>query len=257
MLQLINFIVKKTGLIIILSFFILANHSIQAQNNAELDSLLELGEDLMDIEDYKEAEDKIDEVLDINDTYAPAMDAKVRVLMARNKYSKANRKIKDALEEHPQKPVFYFYKAKIAIEKEDFQGALENINKAQGLTKNDDKLLNKIFVTKGATYQKMGDSEKAMVNYSKALEINSHNPNVFVYRGYLFYKKEQYEKAIEDFEEVLNLDPNNHYALYNIGMSEFRLGNKTEACDAFHKACELGNKNACQKVISECIRGRD
>jgi len=257
MLQLFNFIVKQTGLLFILSFFILANYSIQAQDTAKLDSILEVGEDLIDIEDYKEAEDKIDEVLDINETYAPAMEAKVRVLIERTKYSKANRKVNNALEEHPQKPVFYFYKAKIAIEKEDFQGALENINKAQGLTKNDDKLLNKIFVTKGAAYQKMGNSEKAMINYSKALEINSHNPNVYIYRGYLLYKREQYKKAIEDFEEVLDLDPNNHYALYNIGMSEFRLGNKAEACDAFHKACELGNRNACQKVVSECIRGRD
>lgn len=257
MLQLINFLVKRYGLLFLLSFFILASHSAQTQNTAKLDSLLELGQDLMDIEDYKEAEDKIDEVLDINETYAPAMEAKVKVLMGRNKYSKANRKVKNALEEYPQKPVFYFLKAKIALEREDFQGALESINKAQGLVENDDKLLNKIFVTKGATYQKIGDSEKALVNYSKALDINSHNPNVFVYRGYLFYKKEQYEKAIEDFEKVLDLDPNNHYALYNIGMSEFRLGNKAEACDAFHKACELGNRNACQKVVSECIRGRD
>lgn len=257
MLQLINFVIKKSGILLILSFFILTNHPVKGQSNAKLDSILELGEDLIELEEYKKAENKIDKVLDINKTYAPAMEAQVRVLMLRDKYSKANRKIRNALEEHPLNPAFYFYKAKVDIEKEDFQRALKNANKAQELTKDGRKLLNKIYVTKGAAYQKMGNSEKALSNYSKALEINSHNPNVFIYRGYLFYKNERYEKALDDFEKVLDLDPNNHYALYNIGMSEFKLGNKTEACDAFHKACELGNKNACQKVVSECIRGRE
>ncbi|MGM0498326.1 MAG: tetratricopeptide repeat protein [Bacteroidota bacterium] len=253
----INFTIKKSGIIIILFFFIFAGYTAQGQNTAKLDSLLELAEDLIDIDDYKEAEDKIDEALDVNKTYEPAMEAKVRVLMSREKFSKANRKIKKALDEYPENPFFYYHKAEIAMEEEEYQEVLESVNKAQGLTKDDKKLLNKILVTKGAAYQKLGNTEKAMINYSKALEINSDNPNIFVYRGYLYYKKEQYKDAIEDFEKVLDLDPNNHYALYNIGMSEFKLGNKSEACDAFHKACELGNRNACQKVVSNCVRGRD
>jgi tetratricopeptide (TPR) repeat protein len=256
MLQFINSIPKKTGLILVLFFIFQVPQHLYGQSNAKLDSLVELSNDLINLNDYEEAENKIDEVLDMNKNYAPAIETKVQILVHQNKYSKANRTIRRALDENPEYPAFHLYKAKVLIEKEDYRGAIEHVNKAQGLSKNNDKLLNKIFVTKGAAYQKLQDNEKALINYSKALKINDNNPNVFVYRGYLYYKKDEYKKAIEDFEKVMKLDPNNHYAQYNIGMSEFKLGNKLEACDAFHKACELGNKNACQMVVSKCLRNR-
>jgi tetratricopeptide (TPR) repeat protein len=256
MLQLIYSILKKAGFFLILFFIFQGQQNLHGQNNAKLDSLVELSNDLINLNDYEEAEDKIDKVLDMNKNYAPAIETKVQILIHQNKYSRANRTIRKALDENPQYPAFHLYKAKVLIQKEDYRGAIEHVNKAQGLTKNDDKLLNKIFVTKGAAYQKLQNNEKALINYSKALKINDKNPNIFVYRGYLYYKNEEYKKAIKDFKHVMELDPNNHYAQYNIGMSEFKLGNKLEACDAFHKACELGNKNACQMVVSKCLRNR-
>ena len=256
MLQLIYSIIKKTGFFLVLFFIFQASQSLYGQGNARLDSIVELSNDLINLNDYAEAEEKVDKVLAENENYAPAVETKLKILVHQNKYSRANRTIRKALDEHPEYPAFHLYKAKVLIEKEDYSGAIQHVNKAQGLTKNDKKLMNKIFVTKGAAYQKLKDPERALANYSKALEINNKNPNVFVYRGYLYYKKDEYKKAIEDFERVMDLDPNNHYAQYNIGMSEFKLGNKLEACDAFHKACELGNKNACQMVVSKCLRNQ-
>jgi tetratricopeptide (TPR) repeat protein len=132
------------------------------------------------------------------------------------------------------------------------------LNSASGLVDDEDKeMLNKIYVNKGAVFQKQNDFNNALENYSKALEINKTNPNVFVYRGNLYYKKENYDKALSDFQKVLDLDPNNHVAQYNIGMCFFKQGEKLNACDAFHKACELGNKNACKMVISKCLRSNE
>lgn len=227
---------------------------VQAQSNARLDSILELGDDLISLNDYQAAEKKIDEALKLKESYPPAIEAKLNVLFLMNKYSKANKMVSDALEKHPQYAAFHFYDAKVLIQRESYEAALSQLNKALSLAEGDKKLQSKIFVNRGATYQKMENYSKALEDYSSALRINDQNPNVFVYRGYLYYKEEQYEKAIDDFQKVLELDPNNHYAQYNIGMSEFKMGHKLEACDAFHKACELGNKNACQMVISKCLR---
>ena len=255
--NLIQFTVKKTNAIIILLLLVFNTTSnLYSQSNSRLDSLLELGDDLISLNDYQEAESKIDKVLELKETYPPAIEAKVRVLVLMDKYSKANRIVHRSLKDNPNYAPFHLYQAKILIEKEDFHNALKHSNKAIGLTKNDEQLLSKIYVTRGATYQKMNETQKALNDYSKALKINSHNPNVFVYRGYLYYKEEEYKEAIEDFEKVLELDPNNHYAHYNIGMSRFKQGDKLKACDAFHKACELGNKNACQMVISKCLRNK-
>ena len=44
------------------------------------------------------------------------------------------------------------------------------------------------------------------------------------------------------------------YAYYNRGMIYHKQEKTYEACDDFHKACELGNTHACKMVISHCIQ---
>jgi tetratricopeptide (TPR) repeat protein len=230
---------------------------LHSQNTSKLDSIIELGDDMINLDDYDAAEDRYDEALDMNDDYPPAIEAKIKVLTLKKKFSKASKIARNAIEGHPDYTPFYVYLGQIQIERERFEEALKNLNKAISMVDEDAdrKLMSKIYVNRGAALQKTGDFDDALESYSKALQINQHNPNVFVYRGYLYYKRDNYDQAISDFKQVLDLDPNNHYAQYNIGMAHFKKGNKLEACDAFHKACELGNKNACKMVISKCLRG--
>ena len=242
-------------IIFIISFFIgFILLSFPVYSQSDIDSIIEVGDDLMSMEDYKEAEEKYDQVLDMNENYVPALEAKIRILLLRNKNNRARRLAENSLEKHDE-PVFYLYLAKALIAKENYREALEHLDEALEMAdKNNLQLLNKIYVNRGAALQKQNKYEEALNNYSKALDINQTNPNVFVYRGNIYYKRENYENALDDFKKVLELDPNNHVAQYNLGMCYFRQGDELNACDAFHKACELGNKNACKMVISKCLR---
>jgi tetratricopeptide (TPR) repeat protein len=232
------------------------NHAVHAQSR--LDSIIELGDDLLSLNDYKGAENKYEQALKIRENYLPAMKSKINVLLLRDRYNKAQKMAEEAIEKHGSDPSFHLYIGKALIAKERYEEALVHLNSASGLVDDEDKeMLNKIYVNKGAVFQKQNDFNNALENYSKALEINKTNPNVFVYRGNLYYKKENYDKALSDFQKVLDLDPNNHVAQYNIGMCFFKQGEKLNACDAFHKACELGNKNACKMVISKCLRSNE
>jgi tetratricopeptide (TPR) repeat protein len=228
-------------------------HPALSQNH--IDSIIELGDDLISLNDYEAAEEHYEQALEIKSNYIPALEARIEVLLLMNRYNKAQKASEKALEKHVGHPTFHLYQGKALIGKERYADALVHLNNALELTDEDDtQLRNKIYVNKGAVLQKQNDFEQALENYSRALEINRTNPNVFIYRGNLYYKRENYDQALTDFQEVLELDPNNHVARYNLGMCYFKQGEKLSACDSFHKACEMGNKNACKMVISKCLR---
>lgn len=224
----------------------------------DVDSLVDLGNDLASLEDYREAGKTFDRALDIRDDHKPALEGKIRVLLLREKYSRARKVTENAIDKYPQDPALHMYMGQVLVERENFEEALSYLNQTLELAgETDSMLLNKVYVNRGAAYQKLGETGKAMENYSKALSINENNPNVFLYRGNLYYKQEQFDQALNDFQRVLELDPNNHLAQYNLGMCFFKQDEKQRACDAFHKACELGNTNACKMVISRCLRGSE
>ncbi|MGM0529761.1 MAG: tetratricopeptide repeat protein [Bacteroidota bacterium] len=233
--------------------FFLLSYTGYSQN--AIDSIMELGDDLVDMDDYEAAEDKYDQALEIDENYVPALKAKVRVLLLRDKYNKAKRLAENSLEEHGDQPAFYLYLGEASIDKERYEQAMDYLKDALELVdEKNTELLNRIYVKLGAAYQKLENYEDALENYSKALDIEQTNPSVFLYRGNIYYKREDYENALADFKKVLELDPSNHLAQYNLGMCYFRQGDKTNACDAFHNACENGNKNACRMVVSKCLR---
>jgi len=37
-----------------------------------------------------------------------------------------------------------------------------------------------------------------------------------------------------------------------MGMAYFKQNDKRNACERFHKACSMGNNNACKMIILEC-----
>ena len=115
---------------------------------------------------------------------------------------------------------------------------------------------------------------KAIKLYSKAIGLNSKNSDYYLYRGIAFIIDEKYNKALIDFDKVLELKPNDNKALlekaycyyfqsqynksleiieviikqtdsfaevyYLEGLVNLDLEEKEQACEAFHKAQDLG-----------------
>ena len=53
----------------------------------------------------------------------------------------------------------------------------------------------------------MGQKEKALLDFSKAIELNPKDSNQYVLRGYLYQRMGQQEKALLDFNKAIELDP--------------------------------------------------
>ena len=49
--------------------------------------------------------------------------------------------------------------------------------------------------------------EEALKNFTKAIEIDPHNPYLFFWRGFAFEVMQEYQQAIKDLSISLKLDP--------------------------------------------------
>jgi|GEM_PF-1363020 len=84
---------------------------------------------------------------------------------------------------------------------------------------------------------------EAMVQYTKAIELNPNNAVAYNNRGYIKEQLKNYQGAIEDYNKTIALDPKNAFAYNNRGYSKHLLGNDKEAIEDYNKSIELNPNN--------------
>jgi tetratricopeptide (TPR) repeat protein len=87
-------------------------------------------------------------------------------------------------------------------------------------------------------YAKKGENEKALAIFSNLAEIYN-NEQVFYERGKLFYNEGETDKAMEDFLRVLEINSSHSNAMYSIGLALEKKGEKDLALKYFKKVQEL------------------
>ncbi len=75
-----------------------------------------------------------------------------------------------------------------------------------------------ILIEKGDKSAAAGGYDRAIGDFTKALQLDSRNTSAYNSRGFTCAEKGEYDKAIEDFSRVLRLDPRYSIAYYNRGM---------------------------------------
>lgn len=234
--------------------FLLVNSFLLAQTR-DLESIVNLGNDFIKLNNYKAALEKFEDALNSLPTYAPALNGKARVLILMEDYRQAEKTIDKAIEFNSDYAPFYLTRGKAYFHRGKYKSAIKDFNRGLDLIigQNNKELESEFYVNRGATYQKLLNYDEALNDYSQTIKINPDNPNVYMYRGNLYYQNNDFNEAIDDFDKVIEIDPQNPFAFYNRGMIYLKLQEDDKACDDFHKACELGNTNACKMVVSRCI----
>jgi tetratricopeptide (TPR) repeat protein len=90
----------------------------------------------------------------------------------------------------------------------DYQNAIVNYSKAIEIN---DKFPD-AFSNRGLSYYRMEKLDEALKDLNKAIEIKPDHEKAFYNRALLFEKKKDYKKAVEDHGAVLKLNPENHDA---------------------------------------------
>jgi cytochrome c-type biogenesis protein CcmH/NrfG len=70
----------------------------------------------------------------------------------------------------------------------------------------------------GNLYFDTGNHQKAIVAYTRALELNPNNANVMTDLGVMYRRSGQPKKAIESFDKAAKIDPKHETALFNKGI---------------------------------------
>ncbi|MFQ5996000.1 MAG: tetratricopeptide repeat protein [Dehalococcoidales bacterium] len=91
----------------------------------------------------------------------------------------------------------------------------------------------------GFIYNNEGEHQKAIVAFTKAIELDPGFAVAYSNRGWAYIELEQYEQAIADCNKAIELDPNFAIAYSNRGWAYIELGQYEQAIADCNKAIEL------------------
>ncbi|MEP1094716.1 MAG: tetratricopeptide repeat protein [Cyclobacteriaceae bacterium] len=136
------------------------------------------------------------------------------------------------LEAYFQKGLIYYNSASAEQAIEDFTFVIENHSKSNTNAiyfGNDpfgkkgtfltslQSMVGNVYQYRGMAYQKLGDNEKALMDFNKSFEFDTL-ADFYVNRSQLYAKTERESLAINDLEQALKIEPQNYLAWYNLAL---------------------------------------
>ena len=115
---------------------------------------------------------------------------------------------------------------------------LIDLGKSNGLT------LYLHYNDRGGAYQSLEDHQRAIEDFSKAINLDRNLPYSFINRGVSWAKQGAFDRAISDFAEALRADPKNARAYNNRGGAHRDRGEFELAMTDFNRAIALDPKLA-------------
>ena len=100
------------------------------------------------------------------------------------------------------------------------------------------------YNNRGNTYFNLKKYNKAIEDYSKAIDLNPDNPSYYNNRGDTYFNLKEYDKAIEDYSRAIDLNPDNASYYNNRGDAYFNLKKYNKAIEDYSKAIDLNPDNA-------------
>lgn len=234
-----------------LGFFFIS-HSSFSQLAATIDSIIRVGYQKIENERYLDAIKEFDKVLGVQPNNIQAMGGKISANISANRLREAQRLVDNALQRNSGETEFIFWRGALSNARKNYQKAIEDFDAALSLSPASNILLSRIYQNKAVSLSNLNEPQEAFKILDQALLANPLNIGAYNVRGLIYYRAENFTEALRDFKRITEIDPTNNVAYYNQAMSYFRMKDKQNACILFHKACELGNRNACQMIVLEC-----
>lgn len=125
----------------------------------------------------------------------------------------------------------YFNLGLIYFDEADHDKALQYLEGAVEMSPRDSQFLTEL----GHLYLELGREKEAMELFSKAIENNPDDPQVDFHLGYYFlYKKNKPRKAVKCYCTGLTKDPEDQFALADLAVAHWLLGNRRKALGIRH-----------------------
>jgi tetratricopeptide (TPR) repeat protein len=99
-----------------------------------------------------------------------------------------------------------------------------------------------------------GDNLKALEYYSQNLKLHPNDPECYIDRANSYFVSKSWDWAIKDYSMSLDLKPGNSDIWLNKGIALLNIGKTEDACHDFRKSLSLGNKRASEYISNNCIK---
>jgi tetratricopeptide (TPR) repeat protein len=127
---------------------------------------------------------------------------------------------------------------------ENYEEAIIEFSKAIDLN----PMFAETYYNRGLTYRKLPlyDNDKALDDYSKAIDLNPMFAEAYYNRGVIYNELTNYDKALDDYSKAIGLNPMDAKAYYNRGLiyHKLPLPRYDKALDDYSKAIELDPMDA-------------
>jgi tetratricopeptide (TPR) repeat protein len=99
------------------------------------------------------------------------------------------------------------------------------------------------YLRRGFLYRNdFRDSEKALADFFKAIELDSNSINAYRSRAFTYYHLEEYEHALADYNKVIEIDPMDAISFWHRGEIYRCTGQYDKALDEYNRFIKLDHK---------------
>ncbi len=147
-----------------------------------------------------------------------------------------------------------YEKGNVFFDQQKYEKAIGRYSKS---IKKKGSFFKEAYLNRGICKYHLGDMDGATTDMKKAIDLGARfnieeQALIYFNMGNEYFDKKEYDKAIELYNESANLTPEDGNIYFNIGIVNFYLGNKEQACKDMHKAKELGKEGAGQIIGERC-----
>jgi tetratricopeptide (TPR) repeat protein len=106
----------------------------------------------------------------------------------------------------------------------------------------------------GKVEAKSGDNLRAIQYFAENLKLHPNDPQCYIDRANSYFVSRSWDMAISDYSMSLDLRPGDSDAWLNKGIALLNTGKVDDACHDFRRAFSLGNKRVTDYISRNCIK---
>ncbi len=161
-------------------------------------------------------------------------------LRAQDKLSEATDVLRALTETHGQLPIVHSTLGDLERQQENYAAASASYTQALDLFAEVTPRQWYLYYTRGISFERQGEWDKAEADFRKALELRPDQPQVLNYLGYsLVEKKMKLDEALDMIQRAAAAQPNAGYIIDSLGWVLYRLGRYEESVPQMERAAEL------------------
>jgi len=126
-----------------------------------------------------------------------------------------------------------------ALDERNYDKAIRLFTKAIESGEVSPENLSKMYFNRGIAWENKGDLNKAIADYTKAIEINPNYAKAYNNRGLAWHNKDDYDKAIADFTRAIEIEPKYAKAYHSRGLAWDKKGYTDKAKADYERAKKL------------------